>query len=315
MVPGLIDEVALLVDVNWTVFLEVTLSGIGLGSLYALVAIGFSLIYKVTDVLNFAQGHIALVGAYGVVVIIAVFGLGPYAAVLATIAMGVALGVVLERGIFRWFIGEPVLSIIIVTLALIGIFQGIVRLVPSGGPLFRGYPDALLVGWSVPLPMGISLRGTFALGVLLSLLVVLVLMAFFRYTVMGAILRASASDEQAAMALGVSIERNILIAWTLSIVITVIGGMLLAMARGGAGFGIQHVGIVILAAVILGGLDSIPGAFLGSLVVGLLEQYGTFYFGPYVGPGFGPVLPLLFLMVIIVVLPYGLFGTERIERL
>lgn len=301
--------------VNWQVFLEILISGIGIGSLYALVAIGFSLIYKVTDVLNFAQGQIALVGAYGVVVLAALFGLPPFAAVVATIVLGILLGVVLERGIFRWFIGEPVLSVIIVTLALIGIFQGIIRLAPAGGPNFRGYPEALLVDWSVPLPAGISLRGEFAIGVVLSLAVMGVLMAFFRYTVMGAVLRASASDEQAAMALGVSIERNILVAWTLSIVITVIGGMLLAMSRGGAGMSIEHVGIVILAAVILGGLDSILGAFVGSIVVGLLEQFGTFYLEPYVGPGFGPVLPLVFLMVLIGVIPYGLFGTERIERL
>jgi len=301
--------------VNWSVFFETLISGIGVGSLYALIAIGFSLIYKVTDVLNFAQGQIALVGAYGVVILSAVFGLSPFVAVAATILLGILLGVVLERGIFRWFIGEPVLSVIIVTLALIGIFQGIIRLAPAGGPNFRGYPEALLVDWSIPLPMGISLRGEFAIGVVLALAVMGVLMAFFRYTVMGAVLRASASDEQAAMALGVSIERNILIAWTISIVITVIGGMLLAMSRGGAGMAIEHVGIVILAAVILGGLDSIPGAFIGSIVVGLLEQFGTFYLEPYVGPGFGPVLPLVFLMVVIVVIPYGLFGTERIERL
>lgn len=296
------------------VLAETVISGIGLGSLYALVAIGFSLIYKVTDVLNFAQGQIALVGAYGVV-IFASLGLSPVAAVVATILVGVMLGVVLERGVFRWFIGEPVLSIIIVTLALIGIFQGIIRLAPSGGPNFRGYPQALLVDWSVPLPGGITLAGEFALGVTLALGVMGLLMAFFRYTVMGAVLRASASDEQAAMALGVSIERNILVAWTLSIVITVVGGMLLAMSRGGAGMAIEHVGILILTAVILGGLDSIPGAFIGSLVVGLLEELGTFYLDGVIGPGFGRVLPLVFLLVVIVIIPYGLFGTERIERL
>lgn len=302
-------------EVNWVLFLELTLTGIGLGSLYALVAIGFSLIYKVTDVLNFAQGQIALVGAYGVVIFIAVLGLPAWGAVVATLLLAIVLGIALERGIFRWFIGEPVLSIIIVTLALIGIFQGIIRLLPGGGPNFRPYPGALLVGWSVPLPFGVSLAGEFAIGVVLALAVMLLLMAFFRYTVMGAVLRASASDEQAAMALGVSIERNIMIAWTISIVVTVVGGMLLAMSRGGAGMAIEHVGIIILAAVILGGLDSILGAFVGSLVVGLLEEWGSFYLDPIVGQGFGTILPLVFLLVVIVVLPYGLFGTERIERL
>lgn len=298
-----------------SVFLELTIAGIGLGSLYALVAIGFSLIYKVTDVLNFAQGQIALVGAYGVVIFAGLEFIGPFAAVGLAILLGVILGIVLERGIFRWFIGEPVLSIIIVTLALMGIFQGIIRLAPRGGPTFRSYPAEILVDFTVPIGMGVEMRGTFVLGVFFAIVTVVLLMAFFRYTVMGSTLRASASDEQAAMALGVSIERNIMIAWTLSCVITVIGGILFAMARGGAGMAIEHVGIIILAAVILGGIDSIPGAFIGALVVGLLEQLGGFYIEPYVGAGFGPILPLVFLMVIIVVIPYGLFGTERIERL
>jgi branched-chain amino acid transport system permease protein len=145
-------------------------------------------------------------------------------------------------------------------------------------------------------------------------------MLFFRSTVTGSILRASASDEQAAMVLGVSIERTIALAWTISIAITAIGGILLAMSSGGAAFSIENTGIIIFAAVVFGGLDSIPGAFIGSIVVGLLQELGSYYLegGAAIidfGPGFGEILPLIFLLVVIVVKPYGLFGTERIERL
>jgi branched-chain amino acid transport system permease protein len=308
--------------------LAITVSGIGLGALYALVAMGFSLIYKVTGVLNFAQGELALIGAYAVVILgsSAFFGLPAAVAVAGAVAIGVALGVVLERVVFRQFIGEPVLSVIIVTLALAGIFRGLVQW--RLGQNFRGYPAALRPEWSVPLPLGVELPAAFAIGVALSLLIVLALMAFFRYTVVGSILRAASSDQQAAMVLGVSIERTIVIAWTLSIAITAIGGMLLAVSRGGAAFNIRTVGIIIFAAVVFGGLDSIPGAFIGALVVGILQELGTFYFegGSAVvvpvldvpanfGPGFGEILPLIFLLVVIVVKPYGLFGTERIERL
>jgi branched-chain amino acid transport system permease protein len=304
-----------MVDVS-TLF-DITVSGVGLGALYALVAMGFSLIYKVTGVLNFAQGQLALVGAYGVVVFAtpSLLGVGfPALVALAlTIVLGVVLGVALERVVFRQFIGEPVLSVIIVTLALGGIFTGTLRFLV--GPNFRAYPSVLQPGWSLSLPLGASISAAFAIGVALSLVVVAGLMLFFRYTVSGSILRAAASDQQAAMVLGVSIERTIVVAWTLSIAITAIGGILLAMASGGAGFTIEAVGIIIFAAVVFGGLDSVPGAFIGAIVVGLLQELGSFYVEPFAGPGFGQILPLIFLLVVIVVKPYGLFGTERIERL
>ena len=304
-----------MVDVS--TFLSITIAGIGLGALYALVAMGFSLIYKVTGVLNFAQGQLALLGAYGVVIFStpAVLGLNLPAvvSVLATIVVGLLLGIVLERVVFRHFIGEPVLSVIIVTLALGGIISGFLRFLV--GPNFMSYPAALKPGWSIDLPLGASIGASFTLGVVLSLVVVVSLMLFFRYTVTGSILRAAAADEQAAMVLGVSIERTIIIAWALSIAITSIGGILLAMASGGAGFTIEAVGIIIFAAVVFGGLDSIPGAFLGALVVGLLQEYGAFYATDIIGPGAGEIMPMVFLLLVILVRPRGLFGTERIERI
>jgi branched-chain amino acid transport system permease protein len=303
--------------VDLATFFGLAVDGIGLGALYALVAMGFSLIYKVTGVLNFAQGQLALVGAYGVVVLStpALVGLGLPAALglVGTILFGIFLGVALERVVFRNFIGEPVLSVIIVTLALGGIIEGTV--VWLLGPNFRPYPDVLSPDWSVGLPLGASISASFAIGVALSLVVVLALMAFFRYTVMGSVLRAAASDEQAAMVMGVSIERTIIVAWTLSITVTAVGGVLLAMARGGAALSIEAVGILIFAAVVFGGLDSVPGAFIGAIVVGLLEELSSFYLEGFFGPGFGQIAPMIFLLAVIIVKPYGLFGTERIERL
>jgi Branched-chain amino acid ABC-type transport system, permease components len=260
---------------------------------------------------------LALLGAYGVVIFAtpAVLGLNLPAivAVLATIVVGLVLGIVLERIVFRHFIGEPVLSVIIVTLALGGIINGLLRFLV--GPNFRSYPAALKPGWSIDLPLGASIGASFTLGVVLSLVVVVSLMLFFRYTVTGSILRAAAADEQAAMVLGVSIERTIIIAWALSIAITSIGGILLAMASGGAGFTIESVGIIIFAAVVFGGLDSIPGAFLGALVVGVLQEYGGYYATEVIGPGAGEIIPMVFLLVVIIIKPRGLFGTERIERI
>jgi branched-chain amino acid transport system permease protein len=271
-----------------------------------------------------------MVGAYSVV-IFGTAALLPTAlpAVLAialTIVVGVVLGLALERVVFRPFIGEPVLSVIIVTLALGGIFEGFVAFL--FGRNAKAYPAALTFDWQVALPFGASMQGAYAVAVVVALVVVAALMLFFRDTVTGSILRASASDEQAAMVLGVSIERTIALAWTISIGITTIGGILLATSSGGAAFSIENTGIIIFAAVVLGGLDSIPGAFIGAIVVGLLQELGSYYLvgGTAVvvpglgvqanfGAGFGEILPLVLLLVVLVIKPYGLFGTERIERL
>jgi branched-chain amino acid transport system permease protein len=271
-----------------------------------------------------------MVGAYSVVI----FGtaallptaLPAYAAIIVTIVVGIVLGLVLERIVFRQFIGEPVLSIIIVTLALAFIFEGFIAFLFGRNAM--AYPPELAFDWQVALPLGTSMQGAYAVAVVVALLIVAGLMIFFRSTVTGSILRASASDEQAAMVLGVSIKRTIALAWTISIAITAIGGILLAMSSGGAAFSIENTGIIIFAAVVLGGLDSIPGAFIGSIVVGLLQELGSYYlvggtavFIPFTdiqanfGAGFGEILPLILLLVVIMVKPYGLFGTERIERL
>jgi branched-chain amino acid transport system permease protein len=297
----------------------VLVTGVGVGALYALVAIGFSLIYKITGVLNFAQGQFALLGAFVVVMLSTSLPFWLFdiqvpvvAALVLTVVIGAALGLLLERFVFRYFIGEPVLSVIIVTLAFIGIIDGGIRYFISSQ--YRAYPEALQPNWSVTLPFDTSVQAPFVLGVVLALLTVAGLMAFFRYTVMGSILRASASDQQAAMVLGVSIERTIVIAWALSIAITSIGGILLAMSSGGAGFTIGDVTILVFAAVVFGGLDSIPGAFIGGIVVGVLRQFGV-YLEEFLIPGLDSVLPMVFLLLVIMVMPYGLFGTERIERL
>lgn len=293
-------------------FLQTLTVGLGLGAIYALIAIGFTLIFKVTGVLNFAQGYIAVLGAF-TVVILSSRGVPPYWAVAGALVFGLALGYLLEVLIFQHFIGEPILSVIIVTLALGEIIGGSIQII--SGPGYQSYPEVLTPDWTLSLPYSVDVAAPFAIAIVLSLAAMLVMMLFFQRTVLGSILQASASDQQAAIMLGISIRRTIVIAWTLSIAITVLGGMLLAVSRGGASLGIESVVIIIFAAVVFGGIDSIPGAFLGAIIVGVLEQVGTFYLNPMIAPGFGRVLPMLFLLSVLIIMPHGLFGTERIERL
>lgn len=299
-------------SVTWNRLGRLTLRGIGQGSLYALPTIGFVLVYKVTDILNFAQGTLVVLGAF-TVIIFTDLGLSVPVSLLLAIIVAVALGLVLERVVFRRFIGEPELSYVLVTIALISVIGGLVQAI-VGGRLYFGYPDEVLIE-SLALPFGFTIRGSFAIGIVASLLILAVLVFFFKYTVLGAGLRATASDQQAAMLLGISISQATKIAWVLSITITVVGGILLAMSLGGATFAFEIVIVLIFAAAIFGGLDSLIGAYIGSIMVGTLEIFGGFYYTPIYGSGFGPVLPMLFLLGVIIVKPYGLLGTERIERL
>lgn len=297
---------------SWHLLGDLLITGFGRGSLYALPTIGFVLVYKVTDLLNFAQGIIVVLGAFSVI-LFTKWGLSVPVALVMALALAVTLALVLERVVFRQFIGEPELSLVLVTIALISLIGGTVQAV-VGGRLYFGYPEGLLIS-SVALPFGESIRGSFAVGIIASLLILAILVAFFRYTVLGVGLRAAASDQQAAMLLGISISQATKIAWMISITITMIGGILLAMSLGGATFAFEVVLILVFAAAIFGGLDSLIGAYIGSIVIGTLQILGGFYYPPIYGSGFGEVLPMLFLLGVIIVKPYGLFGTERIERL
>jgi branched-chain amino acid transport system permease protein len=297
---------------DWRRLGRLALRGLGQGSLYALPTIGFVLVYKVTDVLNFAQGILIVLGAF-TVVIFTDWGLSVPAALALSLVAAVALGLFLERFVFRRFVGEPELSYVLVTIALISVIGGVVEAI-VGGRLYFGYPDAILLE-SVMLPFGFDIRGSFAIGIVASLVILAALVAFFKYTVLGAGLRAAAADQQAAVLLGISISQATKIAWVLSIAITIIGGILIGMSLGGATFNFEIIIVLIFAAAIFGGLDSLIGAYIGSIAVGTLEVLGGFYYTPIYGSGFDPVLPMLFLLGVIIVKPYGLLGTERIERL
>lgn len=291
-------------------FLRVMITGLGLGSLYALVAMGFAIIYKGTGVLNFAQGQVALLGAFAVVILAPYVPMGISLAIILVFA--VVLGYLLERFVFRYFIGEPLISVIIVTLALMAIFRGAVSMSASA---YEPYPEAFLIEGTIQFPVVGGIRTTFVMGSILALVTVVGLTLFFRYTVIGAGMQAAASDQQAAQALGISIKRTTALSWVIGILIGFVGGILFGISRGGAAMQIEMVGIVILAAVVIGGLDSIKGAFVGSLIVGVLEQIGITYLETYLGPGIGTIIPLFILLFVLMIRPYGLWGTERIERL
>jgi branched-chain amino acid transport system permease protein len=286
-------------------FLQLTVSGLSNGMVYALAAVGFVVIYKASEVINFAQGELLLFGAYLSFAAIGQIGLPWGAGVAVTLVLAVAIGLAIERLVLRPLIGEPVISMIMVTIGLSGVLRATVNAI--WGPRPRTFPQFL--------PReGIEIAGV-VLGadrliVIPTAAVILILLGlFFRYTRDGIAMRAVADDQQAALSMGISIPRIFAVAWALAAVSAAVGGMMLANIVG-LSPNISAIGLRVFPVVILGGLDSIGGAVIGGVVIGLLEAYT----GGYIGNGLNLVVPFIVLILVLMVRPYGLFGKPIIER-
>jgi branched-chain amino acid transport system permease protein len=291
-------------------FLQLTINGLVVGSIYALVALGFVIIYKSSGILNFAQGEFLLLGAYVFWAMVET-GHVPLAWALAlTVVFSVLLGLAMERLVLRPMIGEPIISVIMVTLGLSSILRAIVFGI--WGTDTRPFPsffenEPIHFG---PLPI--------ARGYLFSVVAAGVLLAafslFFRYSRVGVAMRATAFSQQVAQSMGISVRRIFAVSWSIAAAVSALGGILLGTLRGGADASLAVLGLKALPVVILGGLDSVLGAVVGGLVIGVLENLSGGYLDPVFGGGVKEVAPFAALVVILMVKPYGLFGKVRIER-
>jgi branched-chain amino acid transport system permease protein len=287
-------------------FIQLTLTGLTNGAILSLAALGFVLIYKSSDVINFAQGEFLLVGAYVTYGMIVQFGLVWPIGMLLTLLVAVALGVVVERFVLRPLIGEPIISVIMVTIGLSSLLRAIVSTI--WGTLPRALPQSFIPSQPVRI-----LSATVNADRLWAMVVALVLLGlftlFFRRSREGIAMRAVADDQQAALSMGISVKKIFAWAWSIAAVTAAIGGALIANIVGVSG-DLSGFGLRVFPVVILGGLDSIPGAILGGLIIGLLEAYT----GGYIGQGLNTVVPFIVLILILMIRPYGLFGQVRIER-
>ena len=292
-----------------TFLVQLLIAGVAIGGVYALIALGFVLIYKATDVLNLAQGEMLLLGAYVSYALIAQAGLPVPIAFLITLAFSIVLGVAIERVALRPLIGEPVISVIMVTIGLAILLRSIVILI--WGTEYRVYPallpkDAARIG-----PLSVSQEFLWAFGIAMALVALFALL--FRYTRFGIAMRAVADDQQAALSMGINVRFVFAASWVIAAVVSSLGGMLLASIQG-TGILLATLGLKALPVAIVGGLDSIVGAAVGGVVVGALETLSAGYLDVALGGGVRDVAPFVFLVLILLVKPYGLFGKERIER-
>ncbi len=288
--------------------LQSLINGITIGGIYALIALGFVLIYKASKVLNFAQGELVMMGGF---MCLALSGFLPiWMAVVLAVIISAFIGFLIEKVVLKPLIGEPILSVIMVTLGIAYMLRGLVLAV--WGPDIRAFPQIFPEGaFEVN---GVVIPYVYLGGLLLSLMAIIAFILFFTRTTIGVAMRAVADDQQAAMSLGISVEKIFAISWAISAVVAAIGGILVGNIYGGINVNFAFIGLKVFAVVILGGLDSVLGAIVGGIIIGVAESVGGTYLEPFVGGGFKDVFPLLLMLLIMAIKPYGLFGTERIER-
>jgi branched-chain amino acid transport system permease protein len=290
-------------------FLQILVGGFVIGGIYALVALGFVLIYKSSDAINFAQGEFLLVGAYACLTLIATYNIPLIPALIITLGFSAVLGFVIERLVLRPFIGEPVISMIMATIGLSSLMGGVIHLI--WGTNMRVFPplfssDSVRMGAVVISPVYL-----WSLVIVIALLIIFSL--FFKFSKMGIAMRATADDQQAAQSMGISVKSVFAVTWAIAAVVAAVGGVLLGNING-VNASMALIGLKVLPVALLGGLDSIPGAIVAGFFIGVIENLAGGYIDPLVGGGVKEVVPFIILVLVLMIKPYGLFGKKEIER-
>jgi branched-chain amino acid transport system permease protein len=291
-------------------FLLLLLSnGVLIGLMYSLIALGFVLVYKATDAVNFAQGEFVMIAGFIAVGTLTVLGLPLWVSVAAALIGMIAFGFALERVMLRKLIGRPVIAVVMATIGLAAILRG---LGPFG--IFQGTRTLPLPLPDEPFIIGpLFIPPIQLLGGIVSLVFLGGFGYFFLKSRKGVAMRAVADNQQVAMAMGINVERYFGLAWAMTGVVSALGGMLWGNMLG-VDVNLALVGFKVFPVVILGGLDSIPGAIIGGLIVGLVENVAAGYVDPYVGGGTKDFAPYVLMIVALMIRPYGIFGKRIIER-
>jgi branched-chain amino acid transport system permease protein len=290
--------------------LQYLITGISVGMVYALIALGFVLIWKSSSVANLALGQIVLRSSWFTYSMLVQAQLPLWLAFPLVILFALGLGWVIERFALRPLIAQPILSLITVTLGLAYFIEGIVSFIwPwSVDALPRLFPRQVVhIG-----PAVVSQEYVWVAGI--SLLVFVMLTLFFRYHRMGIAMRATADDQMAVQACGIPVTMVFSRSWMFACVVAAIGGILIS-SIGGITHGLISTGLKAFSVVILGGLDSFVGAIVAGPIIGLAESVGGGYLTPILWAGVKDIIPFVIIIIVMVIKPYGLFGEERIDRI
>ena len=290
--------------------IQLLVNGFIIGLLYGVVAMSFVLIYKSSQVVNFAQGEFLLVGAWACWWLLAKFSMPFYMAFLLTLLFMMLFGVLVQIIILKPLIGEPIISIIMVTIGLSIFFQAIMNWM--FGVFTEPFPQ-IFSSESLNI-FGLNVQTAYLMSGLISIFIMISFALFFKKSKLGLAMRATAVDQQAAQSLGVSIKQVFAAAWAISAMVSAVAGVVFGIVNG-ISSGIAFMGIKVFPAVILGGLDSVLGAILGGLVIGLLEHLAHYIDVQFLNIGnLIRIAPFYALIIILMIKPYGFFGTKDIER-
>ena len=290
--------------------LQFSITGISVGMVYALIALGFVLIWKSSSVANLALGQIVLLSSWFTYSMLVQAHLPVLIAFPVVVVFALFLGWVIERFALRPLIGQPILSLIAVTLGIGYFIEGVITFIwPwSVDALPRLFPKEVKhIG-----PAVISQQYLWVMVICFAVFILLTL--FFRYHKMGIAMRATADDQMAVQACGIPVTRVFSTSWMLACVVAAIGGILIS-SIGGITHGLVETGLKAFSVVILGGLDSFAGAIVAGPIIGLAESLGGGYLTPYLWGGVRDVIPFIIIIIVMVIKPYGLFGEKRIERI
>ncbi len=285
-------------------------NGLLTGLMYSLIALGFVLVYKATDAINFAQGEFVMMAGFVAAGGLMVWGAPLWLAIALAIAALVVFGFVLERVMLRKLIGRPVIAVVMATIGLASILRGI-------GPftIFSGTKPLPLPIRDEPFILGpLFIPPIQLLGAVVSLAFLAGFGWFFLKSRKGIAMRAVADNQQVAMAMGIDVERYFGVAWAMTGIVSALGGILWGNLLG-VDINLALVGFKVFPVVILGGLDSIPGAILGGLIVGVVESIAAGYVDPFVGGGTKDFAPYVLMILALMIRPYGMFGKRIIERI
>lgn len=293
-------------------FFQLVVSGIVVGSIYALSALGFVLIYKSSRVLNIAHGQIIAAGAFITYALTVMVGIPIYFSFFISMVITFFLAMSVERIFLRRLIGEPIISVIMVTIGLMSIIDGLIYLTPFGTENFS-FPSFLP---TTPLSVGgVSISWTQMVGVLVTFAMIGGFTWFFKKSTIGISMRAVSDDQLAAMSIGISVPRVFGLAWAMAGLSAAAAGGILGNITGINFETLHSFGIVVFPVVILGGLDSILGAVVAGIIMGLIQQFASGYLdGNWGLNGTGEIMPYIILLVILLFKPHGLFGIHEIER-
>jgi len=288
-------------------FFQILINGLSIGFLYALAALGFVMIFKSSSVLNFAHGELMAIGAFVFLVLSTWAKLPIWLAFIITLAGSFSLGFIIERFFLRPLIGEALIEVIMLTVGLAIMLKGLMLFIFGGD--IHSYvdflPQTLTFHWGA-----IEVPGVYVATFIVGLIFLGLFGFFFKYSSQGIYMRSVADNQPAAMALGVHVRRVFAISWAIAALVCAMSGIVLGIINGINVHEVSAVGLKVFPVVILGGLDSIGGAILGGLIIGVLETFT----GGYISSGLREIIPYIVLIIILMIKPYGLFGLVEIER-